>query len=91
VVLQQARKEAALAKLSLEAFLRIWCFRGSQGLHADWITPQDRQRFGSSGAYDRVGAQLEVAGLMVNPPREAARKPADPVQEVIDVSSRRIA
>ncbi len=91
VVLQQARKEAALAKLSLEAFLRIWCFRGSQGLHADWITPQDRQRFGSSAAGDRVSAQLEVASLMVNPPQAAARKPAAPVQEVIDVTPRRIA
>lgn len=91
VVLQQARKEAALAKLSLEAFLRIWCFRGSQGLHADWITPQDRQRFGSSPAGDRVSAQLEVASLMVNPPQAAARKPAGPAQEVIDVTPRRIA
>lgn len=91
VVLQQARKEAALAKLSLEAFLRIWCFRGSQGLHADWITPQDRQRFGSSASGDRVSAQLEVASLMVNPPQAAARKPAAPVQEVIDVTPRRIA
>ena len=91
VVLQQARKEAALAKLSLEQFLRIWCFRGSQGLHADWITPQDRQRFGSSAASDRVSAQLEVASLMVNPPQQAARKPAVPAQEVIDVTPRRIA
>ncbi len=91
VVLQQARKEAALAKLSLEQFLRIWCFRGSQGLHADWITPQDRQRFGSSAASDRVSAQLEVASLMVNPPQQAARKPAAPAQEVIDVTPRRIA
>ena len=91
VVLQQARKEATLAKLSLEQFLRIWCFRGSQGLHADWITPQDRQRFGSSAASDRVSAQLEVASLMVNPPQQAARKPAAPAQEVIDVTPRRIA
>ncbi|MBP7610207.1 MAG: DUF1376 domain-containing protein [Steroidobacteraceae bacterium] len=92
VVLQQARKEASLAKLSLEAFLRIWCFRGSQGLHADWITPQDRQRFGSSPASDRVGRQLQTAALMVNPPESPGnRKPAEPVQEVIDVSTRRIA
>lgn len=92
VVLQQARKEAALAKLSLEQFLRIWCFRGSQGLHADWITPQDRQRFGSSPSSDRVGRQLRTAALMVNPPEAPGeRKPAQPVQEVIDVTTRRIA
>ena len=92
VVLQQARKEAALAKLSLEQFLRIWCFRGSQGLHADWITPQDRQRFGSAPASDRVGRQLQTAALMVNPPgTPGTRKPAEPVQEVFDVTPRRIA
>lgn len=92
VVLQQARKEAALAKLSLEAFLRIWCFRGSQGLHADWITPQDRQRFATSPSSDRVGRQLQTAALMVNPPvPPGTRKPAEPVQEVFDVTPRRIA
>jgi hypothetical protein len=92
VVLQQARKEAGLAKLSLEQFLRVWCFRGSQGLHADWITPQDRQRFGSTPASDRVGRQLRTAALMVNPPEApGARKPAEPVQEVIDVTPQRIA
>lgn len=92
VVLQQARKEAGLAKLSLEQFLRVWCFRGSQGLHADWITPQDRQRFGGTPASDRVGRQLRTAALMVNPPEApGSRTPADPVQEVIDVTTRRIA
>jgi hypothetical protein len=92
VVLQQARKEAGLAKLSLEQFLRVWCFRGSQGLHADWITPQDRQRFGSAQASDRVGRQLRTAALMVNPPEApGSRTPAEPVQEVIDVTTRRIA
>lgn len=92
VVLQQARKEAGLARLSLEQFLRVWCFRGSQGLHADWITPQDRQRFGGTPASDRVGRQLRTAALMVNPPEApGSRTPAEPVQEVIDVTTRRIA
>lgn len=36
-----AREEAAKAGMSLEAFLRIWCRRGSQGLEADWIKPHE--------------------------------------------------
>ena len=40
VVLAGAQREADLAGLSLEAFLREWCERGSQGLKADWLTPK---------------------------------------------------
>lgn len=39
---EEARKEAAKAGLSLESFLRIWCARGSQGLQADWLKPHER-------------------------------------------------
>jgi len=42
-VLQSAIEEADRAQMTLEAFLRIWCARGSQGLQADWIKPQERQ------------------------------------------------
>lgn len=38
----EARKEAAKAGLSLEAFLRVWCVRGSRGLQADWLKPHER-------------------------------------------------
>jgi hypothetical protein len=41
-VLEEARIEAGKAEMSLEAFLRIWCRRGSQGLEADWIKPHER-------------------------------------------------
>lgn len=43
-VLEGARSEAAKAGMSFEAFLRIWCRRGSQGLEADWIKPAERQQ-----------------------------------------------
>jgi len=89
-VLEQAQKEAAKANLSLEAFLRIWCFRGTQGLMADWIKPQERQQFAGSAASDRVASQLRTASLMVNPPGHAGPKPAAPAQEVIDVSAHRV-
>lgn len=89
VVLDGALKEAAAANLSLDAFLRIWCYRGTQGLLAEWIKPQDRQLV-SGAARDRVGSQLRTASLMVNPPGAAGSKPAAPAQEVIDVTARRV-
>lgn len=37
-----ATAEAAKAGMSLDAFLRVWCRRGSQGLEADWLKPNER-------------------------------------------------
>lgn len=42
-VLAQADRESEKAGLSLEDFLAIWCARGSQGLLAEWIKPEERQ------------------------------------------------
>jgi len=42
-VLEGARKEAGKASMTLEAFLRIWCRRGSQGLEASWLKSTERQ------------------------------------------------
>ncbi|KRC36256.1 hypothetical protein [Acidovorax sp. Root219] len=41
-VLDEARRECAKAGLSLERFLQVWCMRGSQGLQADWLRPDER-------------------------------------------------
>lgn len=41
-VIEAATAEAAKADMTLEAFLRIWCARGSQGLQADWLKPHER-------------------------------------------------
>lgn len=41
-VLQGAEAEARKAGMSLDAFLRIWCTRGSQGLQAEWLKPSER-------------------------------------------------
>jgi hypothetical protein len=43
-VLSGARKEAELARLTLEEFLQVWCQRGSQGLEAAWLKPEERGR-----------------------------------------------
>ena len=42
-VVDGARKEAELAGMQLDAFLQVWCMRGSQGLQADWLKPAERQ------------------------------------------------
>lgn len=42
-VVAGAVAEAAKAGMSLEAFLRVWCARGSQGLQADWLKPDERK------------------------------------------------
>ena len=36
-VIKGARSEAAKAGMSLDAFMQVWCQRGSQGLQADWL------------------------------------------------------
>lgn len=41
-VLDGARAEAGKAGLTLDAFLRVWCNRGSQGLLAEWLKPNER-------------------------------------------------
>ena len=41
-VLREAESEAKKAGMSLDAFLRVWCARGSQGLQADWLKPHER-------------------------------------------------
>ncbi|WP_447898013.1 YdaU family protein [Stenotrophomonas sepilia] len=41
-VLDQARREARKANLTLTQFLQVWCARGSQGLQADWLKANER-------------------------------------------------
>ena len=41
-VIKGARAESSKAGMSLEAFLRVWCRRGSQGLEAAWLKPEER-------------------------------------------------
>lgn len=43
-VIDGARMEAGKAGMSLEAFLKVWCLRGSQGLEASWLKPEERKQ-----------------------------------------------
>jgi uncharacterized protein YdaU (DUF1376 family) len=41
-VVKSARKEAAKANMAFSDFLSVWCARGSQGLQADWLKPDEK-------------------------------------------------
>jgi hypothetical protein len=42
-VVNGARDESGKAGMTLDAFLQVWCLRGSQGLQADWLKPHELQ------------------------------------------------
>lgn len=41
-VVDGARKESIKANMPLNDFLAVWCSRGSQGLQAEWLKPEDK-------------------------------------------------
>lgn len=85
-----AREEAAKAGMSLEAFLRVWCRRGSQGLEADWIKPHER----SAAAAGETTYQRSMRERMQQfAPGVAAKAPGSNnviELEALDVTSRRL-
>lgn len=77
-VVKQATAEAAKAGMTLEAFLRVWCARGSQGLEASWLRTEDRAPPAET-AYqrsmrERVG---EIAPGLARPAPGAAKNPTE--------------
>jgi uncharacterized protein YdaU (DUF1376 family) len=52
-VVAEARREADKAGLPLERFLTIWCLRGSQGLQADWLKPEELKAHGAKTFRER--------------------------------------
>lgn len=57
-----ARQEAHKAGMTFEAFLRLWVFRGSQGLVAEWVKPHERQTFGrAQPTEEQVRAQRRAS------------------------------
>ena len=41
-VVSSARQEASKANMSFSDFLTVWCARGSQGLQAEWLRPEEK-------------------------------------------------
>jgi hypothetical protein len=56
-VIDAAAREAAKAGLDLEAFLAIWCLRGSAGLQASWL--KDNERAGAARSAKHAGFQAK--------------------------------
>jgi hypothetical protein len=86
-VIAEAQSEARKAGMTLEAFLSVWCARGSQGLQADWLKPQERIGHAptpSETAYQRSARErlAEMTGGLVsradpNAPPPAAQESDD--------------
>jgi len=89
-VLKSARKEAEKAGITLNAFLTIWCARGSQGLQADWLKPHERQSFAQQAAdiaRTTVPAQhtgLDPALLKIAADREKAAPMPEHIRQQIN-------
>ncbi len=75
-VVQAAEDEARKAGMGLEAFLRVWCARGSQGLEAAWLKPAERGSTEPAWQQEKRDRMAQFAG-------PAAAKPK-PDLEVID-------
>ena len=80
-VIASARAEADKARMTLDAFLAVWCFRGSQGLMADWLKPEERRQGAEPDFVRQRREQIRAmsGGL-------ASARPIQP--ETVDVSAR---
>lgn len=75
-VLGGASAEAVKAGMPLEAFLRLWCARGTQGLQADWLRPHERKAGAAETPFQRSRREnvAEFTGGLV------ARRPGSATQ-----------
>ena len=79
-VLTGAQSEAAKAGLTLEAFLRVWCRRGSQGLEAAWLMPDER----ATSANGRGAPPIDTATRDAEARRLLGFAQAAPTREMLD-------
>jgi uncharacterized protein YdaU (DUF1376 family) len=61
-VIDGARNEAEKAGMSLSEFLAVWCRRGSQGLEASWLKPNERQK-PIADKYDWLRSDTQVIDM----------------------------
>jgi hypothetical protein len=80
-VLEGARTEAAKAGLTLEAFLRVWCRRGSQGLEAAWLKADER---GASSNGRHPLPQIDTEARNAESRRLLGFAPNPPPWEIVD-------
>lgn len=87
-VVNSAIKEAEKAGISLNAFLTIWCARGSQGLQAEWLKTNERQPFANKYDVAHVTTPTppnqDAALRKIEEDRKRAAKPNADVQAKIN-------
>jgi hypothetical protein len=59
-VLAGAGREAVKAGITLQAFLELWCLRGSQGLMAEWLKPHEIAAYRGAPAAPPSNTVLET-------------------------------
>jgi hypothetical protein len=69
-VLNGAKREAGKAGMTLEDFLQVWCRRGSQGLEADWLKPEERK--GSFSTFAQQAADVARQTVPAKPGKDPA-------------------
>ena len=79
-VVDGLHSEAGKAGMSVEAFLRIWCQRGTQGLQADWLKPHERQ--GAPPAETPYARQMRERAQVLGP-GVAAKPPGQPSNIIV--------
>jgi uncharacterized protein YdaU (DUF1376 family) len=86
-VVNGARDESGKAGMTLDAFLQVWCLRGSQGLQADWLKPHELQT--ASRVQPMSFAQQDAAEKRQRWEQMTGRKwpDGDVYPECIDVSA----
>lgn len=83
-VIASAIGEAGRAGMTLEAFLTVWCARGSQGLQAEWLKPNERAGAAANGETNWERSRRERVAEMA--PSIARKAPGvHPTKEIVDV------
>jgi hypothetical protein len=89
-VVTGAQREALKAGMTLEAFLQVWCRRGSQGLEASWLESHERSQ-PSETAYQR-SMRLRMQEAAPDSARKDPNHPAHAADffNAIDVQTRTV-
>jgi uncharacterized protein YdaU (DUF1376 family) len=86
-VLKSARKEAEKAGITLNAFLTIWCARGSQGLEASWLRSDEKQNQ-TETVYQR-SMRLKMQEAVPSIAKQAPYQDASDFFRTIDMDSQK--
>lgn len=87
-VLKSARKEAEKAGITLNAFLTIWCARGSQGLEASWLKSDEKQNQ-TETVYQR-SMRLKMQEAVPSIAKQAPYQDASDFFRTIDMESQKV-